>query len=366
MAEDVERIELFVAHHIPDLTTAMVLSSVLLFLIPASVYLSLHVPSYPQYVPTILLFLILGGGIFFPMMKLMWISGLLRQNTSGVSLVDEILLKEEISEPEHPEPPQTTEQGIPVEFRNVNFAYGNTPILKDVSFLAAPGTVTALVGPSGAGKSTVAMLTARFWDIQEGEILIGGIPIKNIPTETLMQTISFVFQDTMLFFDTIEENIRMGNKSASFEEVVSAAKSAQCHSFIEQLENGYLTLVGEGGTYLSGGEAQRISLARVILKNAPIVLLDEATAFADPENEGKILESFSHLIRGKTVLVIAHRLSTITSADQILVIDGGIIAEQGKHRDLLAKNGIYKRMWDSYTQSREWTLFADKKSMEII
>lgn len=335
-----------------------VLSSVLLFLIPASAYLVYYAPSYSEYIPKVLLFLILGGGIFFPMMKLMWISGLLMQNTSGVSLMDEILYKEEISEPEQPETPWNAS----VEFQSVEFSYETTPILKGISFLAKPGTVTALVGPSGAGKSTVAMLAARFWDIQGGEILIGGVPIKSIKTERLMETISFVFQDNMLFFDTIEENIRMGNKTAPLEEVKAAAKAAQCHSFIEQLEDGYQTLVGEGGTYLSGGESQRISLARAILKNAPIVLLDEATAYADPENEGKILESFSHLIQGKTVLVIAHRLSTIVSADQILVVDKGVISERGNHEDLVAQNGIYKAMWEAYSQSREWILTADRNS----
>ena len=194
-----------------------------------------------------------------------------------------------------------------MEFRDVSFAYDSTPVLKAVSFIAHPHG-TALVGPSGAGKSTVAMLAARFWDIQEGEILVGGVPVKEISIPVLMDNVAFVFQDNTLFFDTIEENIRMGNQEATFEEVTRAAEAAQCHTFIEALPDGYQTLVGEGGTYLSGGEAQRIALARAILKDAPIILLDEATAFADPENEGKILDAFSHLTKGKTVLVIAHRL----------------------------------------------------------
>jgi len=329
-----------------------ILSSVLLFLIPTATYFLVNSPSYPVFVPKALMFLILGGGMFFPMMKLMWMSGFMMQNMSGITLVDEILNKEEIAEPEKPQIPCDSS----VEFRNVAFAYDQTPILKGISFKAEPGTVTALVGPSGAGKSTVAMLTARFWDIQGGDILIGGVSIRNISTEKLMESVSFVFQDNMLFFDSLEENIRMGNKTASFEQVQAAAKAAQCHEFIEKLPAGYKTLVGEGGTYLSGGEQQRIALARAILKNAPIVLLDEATAYADPENEGKILESFSHLIKGKTVMVIAHRLSTITGADQILVVDKGEIAERGKHDELLAKSGIYKQMWDAYSQSREWTI----------
>lgn len=329
-----------------------IISSVLLFLIPISIVLLLNSPSYPAYIPTILLFLILGGSIFFPMLKIMWIGSLVTQNSVGVGLIDDILDKPEIENTKDSKQPQDGS----IEFKNVYFSYDEKSVINDISFKAPPGTVTALVGPSGAGKSTVAMLTARFWDITSGDILIGGVSIKDINTSVLMDNISFVFQDNMLFFDTIEENIRMGNKKATFEDVVKAAKAAQCHEFIENLDNGYATLVGEGGTYLSGGEQQRIALARAILKDAPIVLLDEATAYADPENESKILDSFSHLIKGKTVMVIAHRLSTITNADQILVIDKGVIAERGKHEDLIANKNIYARMWNTYMQSRDWAL----------
>ena len=333
------------------------LSSTILFLVPVAAFLLLKAPSYVDYLPTVFLFLILGGGMFFPLLKLLYMSGYLNQNTLGVNLIDSILYKQEIAEPEKPRRPA----GASVEFRDVTFAYDEKPVLKNVSFLAEAGSVTALVGPSGAGKSTIGMLAARFWDVSDGEIRIGGVPVQNIRTRDLMEHVAFVFQDNMLFFDTIEENIRMGNNSASFEAVVEAAGAAQCQGFIESLENGYRTLVGEGGTYLSGGEQQRIALARAILKDAPIVVLDEATAYADPENEGRILEAFSHLIHGKTVLVIAHRLSTITNADQILVVDGGIIAERGRHADLLAQNGLYSRMWRAYTQSREWVLTARKE-----
>jgi len=334
-----------------------VLSATILFLIPVGVYLLVRAPVYAEFIPTFFLFLIVGGGVFFPLLKLLYMSGFLNQNTLGVSLIDDILLIPEISEPETPKRPE----GATVEFRDVTFAYDKKPVLRNVSFVAEAGGVTALVGPSGAGKSTIGMLTARFWDVTAGEIRNGGAPIRNIPTADLMNNVAFVFQDNMLFFDTIEENIRMGNTSASFEAVVGAARAAQCHGFIQSLENGYQTLVGEGGTYLSGGEQQRIALARAILKNAPIVVLDEATAYADPENEGRILEAFSHLIRDKTVLVIAHRLSTIVNADRILVVDNGIIAEQGRHADLVARNGIYGRMWRTYTQSREWVLTSRRE-----
>ena len=328
------------------------LSATLLFIIPAAIYFLLKAPSYSNYISTVLIFLILGGGIFFPMHKLLWMTNMLRQNTIGVDLIDKILQKEEITDPDEPQTPRDAS----IEFANVSFAYDKIQVLNNVSFTVPPGTVTALVGVSGAGKSTIAMLTARFWDIEDGEIRIGGSNIKQIRTEDLMNIVSFVFQDNMLFFDTIEENIRMGNKTATKDNVIAAAKAAQCHDFIMQLEKGYDTLVGEGGTYLSGGEAQRVALARAILKDAPIILLDEATAYADPENKGKILDSFSQLIKGKTVMVIAHRLSTIRNAEQILVIDKGTVAELGKHDELIALGGLYKNMWDIYSRSREWKL----------
>lgn len=329
-----------------------ILSSALLFIIPVAIWLLVGSNSLVAFVPVVLMFLLFGVAIFFPVLKLLWIGSFMNQNNMGIEKIDDILYMDEIEEPATPMQPKDSS----VEFRNVYFAYDTTPILKDVSFIASPGTVTALVGPSGAGKSTVAMLTARFWDIQSGEILIGGVPVKKISTSVLMDNVAFVFQDNMLFFDTIEENIRMGNKAATFEDVAQAACAAQCHDFIEALPNGYKTLVGEGGTYLSGGEAQRIALARAVLKKSPIILLDEATAFADPENEGKILEAFSHLIKGKTVLVIAHRLGTITNADSILYVDKGVIAEQGTHEQLLALKGAYARMWDTYNRAKEWII----------
>jgi ATP-binding cassette subfamily B protein len=335
----------------------ILLSSVLLFVIPVAVLLLLNSESYSAYIPTVLLFLILSGGMFFPMLKLMWIGGMMSQNNVGISMIDEVLNKEEITEPESEENPKDAS----IVFENVSFAYDTSQILNQVSFTAKPNTVTALVGPSGAGKTTIAMLAARFWDINSGEIRIGNVPIQKIKVSNLMEKIAFVFQENMLFFDTIEENIRMGNQTASFNKVKEAARAAQCHDFIMNLEQGYNTLVGEGGTYLSGGEQQRIALARAILKNAPLVLLDEATAYADPENEGKILESFSHLVKGKTVMVIAHRLSTITNADQILYIDKGKVQEQGTHQELLMMNKEYAHMWQTYSQSREWVIKTKKE-----
>ena len=330
-----------------------ILSSSLLFIVPAATILLIQSPSYESFIPTVFLFFILGAGMFFPMFKLMWMSGVLMQINVGADRIDDILINTpEIPEPENPRMPQDAS----VEFKKVTFSYDTNPVINNISFVAKPNEVTALVGPSGAGKTTIGLLSARFWDVQEGEIIVGGVNIRNMRTEDLMDYVSFVFQDGFMFFDTIEENIRMGNKSASKEDILHAAKTAQCHEFIEELPKGYDTRVGEGGTYLSGGEQQRIALARVILKNSPIVVLDEATAYADPENEGKILDSFAELTKGKTVIVIAHRLSTITNADKILVIDKGTIVEQGKHDELVSNNGLYKKMWDIYSRSRTWRI----------
>jgi ATP-binding cassette subfamily B protein len=329
-----------------------VISSSLVFIIPVAVFLLSRTESYEKLIPTVLLFMVVGGGMFFPFFKLMFIGNYLKQISVGVERVDAILFREEMDE--------TESDGLPadgsMEYEGVSFAYDETPVLKDVSFKALPNTVTALVGPSGAGKTTMGLLAARFWDVDSGAIRMGGVDIRAMKTKTLMTHVSFVFQDGFLFYDTLEENIRMGNKTASREEIVAAAKAAQCHEFIEKLPNGYDTLVGEGGTYLSGGEQQRIGIARAVLKNSPVVILDEATAFADPENEGKILEALARLIRNKTVIVIAHRLSTITEADQILVVDNGEIVERGNHEALKEADGLYRSMWDTYSRSRKWTI----------
>ncbi len=329
-----------------------VISSSLVFILPMAVFLLLRTASYSGYIPTVFLFLILGGGMFFPLFKLMWAGGLMRETTVGLERIDDILRRPEMAEPERSVQPADSA----LEFKNVTFAYNTVPVLENISFVAEPDTVTALVGPSGAGKTTIGHLCARFWDVQEGEILVGGVNIKDIRTEELMDYISFVFQDTFLFFDTIEENIRMGNSGAIQEEVVRAARAAQCHEFITDLPQGYKTLVGEGGTYLSGGEQQRIALARVILKNSPIVVLDEATAFADPENEGKILAAFAEFTRNKTVIVIAHRLSTIAAADKIITVDKGTVVEQGRHEELVREQGLYTKMWETYSRARDWAI----------
>ena len=231
-----------------------------------------------------------------------------------------------------------------IEFKDVAFSYGDEDVLKGISFTADKDQMIALVGESGSGKTTIANLLARFWDVNEGEVLFRGTNIKDIPMETLMNHISMVFQKVYLFEDTILNNIAMGKDDATMEEVIEAAKKARCYDFIMQLPYGFETIVGEGGTSLSGGEAQRISIARCILKDAPLIILDEATASIDADNERYIKEGMNELCRNKTVLVIAHRLNTIRSADKILVIDHGKIAEEGTHDELMEKKGLYSHM----------------------
>ncbi len=339
----------------------VLISSSAVFVLPIVIYLLYSAPSadYGTMVSTVFLFLFVGMGISLPLYKLLYMASSLTQIKTGLEGIDGILNSKEISEPEEIKEPDDSS----VEFNNVSFSYGTQTVLKDVSFSAAPGTVTALVGPSGGGKSTIANLIGRFWDVETGEVCIGGINIKDMPVENLNNMVSTVFQDVFLFFDTIEENIRMGNKEASFEEVVSAAKAAQIHDFIETLPAGYKTLIGEGGTYLSGGEQQRIALARIILKDSPIIVLDEATAYADPENEARIQDALSVVLKDKTVIVIAHRLYTITDADRILVVNEGRIEEAGTHRELLDKNGLYSFLWDIHTKARDWNIDTDKEDV---
>lgn len=247
-------------------------------------------------------------------------------------------------------------QGHDIEFKDVCFAYDKADVLKDVSFTAKEGEVTALVGPSGSGKSTCARLAARLWDINSGTIKVGGIDISTIDPEVLLRDYSMVFQDVVLFDDTVMENIRLGRRNATDDEVIAAAKAANCDEFVNRLAQGYNTLIGENGSKLSGGERQRISIARALLKDAPIVLLDEATASLDVENETKVQEALSRLLVGKTVLVIAHRMRTIEAADKIIVLADGKVAEQGSPNELISQNGLFSRMVKLQQQSSNWKL----------
>ena len=249
-----------------------------------------------------------------------------------------------------------TPKGHDIVFENVSFAYDNKTVLKNVSFTAKEGEVTALVGPSGSGKSTCAKLAARLWDIQSGKIKVGGVDISTVDPETLLRDYAMVFQDVILFDDTVMENIRLGKKGASDDEVIAAARAANCEEFINKLPEGYNTSIGENGTKLSGGERQRISIARALLKNAPVVLLDEATASLDVENETHVQEALSRLLSGKTVLVIAHRMRTVAAADKIVVLSGGKVAEQGSPTELMKENTLFRRMSELQSQSEKWQL----------
>ena len=243
-----------------------------------------------------------------------------------------------------------------VEFRNVSFRYSGAKFdaLSNVSFSVKPGETVALVGPSGGGKTTAAGLISRFWDVTSGEIRVGGVNVKNIKKSKLMETVSYVFQDSRLLKTSILENVRLSKPSASRKEVENALHKAQCDDIIAKLPDGIDTVIGTKGAYLSGGEQQRIAIARVMLKDAPIIVLDEATAFADPENEFLVQRSFEELSKNKTVIMIAHRLSTVKNADRIFVMKDGRVSESGTHKALTEKNGIYAKMWQDYQESVSW------------
>ena len=252
---------------------------------------------------------------------------------------------------------QKTNNGYDIVFDHVGFKYSDdTDVLKDVSFTAKQGEVTALIGPSGGGKTTISRLAARFWDVSEGKITLGGEDISKIDPETLLSDYSIVFQDVILFNNSIKENIRIGREGASDEDIMRAAKLANCEEFINKLPNGYDTFIGENGSELSGGERQRISIARAFLKDAPIILLDEATASLDAENETVIQEALSRLIKDKTVLIIAHRMRTIANADHIVVLKDGVVAEQGSPEELSAYDSIYSKMTSQQRMSQSWTM----------
>ena len=246
-----------------------------------------------------------------------------------------------------------------IELEHVSFSYGGENVIRDVSVKIPEGTTCALVGPSGSGKTTLVSLVARFWDVQEGNIRIGGYDVKEYTCDSLLRNFSIVFQNVYLFEDTIENNIKFGASDATHEMVVKAAKKACCHDFISELPEGYQTLVGEGGASLSGGERQRISIARAILKDAPIVILDEATASVDPENERELQQAIAELTKDKTILMIAHRLSTIRNADQILVLDKGCIVQQGTHQALMQQDGLYRRFVDIRKQAIGWQISVE-------
>ncbi|MDR2770678.1 MAG: ABC transporter ATP-binding protein/permease [Clostridiales Family XIII bacterium] len=351
----------------PMILFMLVIQNVYLFLIPVIILLSGGAADYTAFALASVFYLVFSVSLATPFTKLMYVSQLGRQIADGVERMDKILDVLPLAETSSPK----TADGYTVSFEDVTFTYNGEDeavALSHVSFTAKQGEITALVGPSGSGKSTLAHLIPRFYDVAEGAVKIGGTDIRDMESDYLMRIVSFVFQDVFLFKQSIADNILIGNRDATREEVIAAAKAAQCHEFVERLPMGYDTVIGTRNIHLSGGERQRIVIARAILKNAPILVLDEATAFADPENEQKIQLAFRELMRDKTVIIIAHRLSSVRGANKIVVIDEGRVVEEGRHDALVEARGRYSRMWEQYLRATEWALAAreEARAKEVV
>ncbi|KLU71477.1 MAG: hypothetical protein RHS_2792 [Robinsoniella sp. RHS] len=322
-----------------------------LLLIPAALYIA-SVSDGWGVIPNFIFYALFAPACGNMINRIMYASQSVMEANEAVFKMEEVLSQEPLKNATY----TTAPSDGTVEFKDVTFTYpkATRPALSHISFRVAGGQTVALVGPSGGGKTTAASLIPRFWDVLEGQVKIGGVDVREIDNRLLMDQVAFVFQDTRLFKQSLLDNIRAAKPEASREQVLRAAHAAQCDDILEKLPDGLDTVVGTKGIYLSGGEVQRIALARAILKDAPIIVLDEATAFADPENEAQIQKAFESLIRGKTVLMIAHRLSTIQNADNILVMDNGKITECGTHGELLEKQGLYAKMWRDYQKSAKW------------
>jgi len=334
-------------------TLTTLLSAMYLVLIPVGILIGQHTGNYRAFASSFIFYLIFVPAIGNILMKLIYAMANAANIAGNVDLIDEVLMESEIKDSGK----NLSPKGHEIEFKNVTFSYDDKKqVLNNISFKAMENKVTAIVGSSGGGKSTIASLIPRFYDPKDGEILIGGVNIKDMKMEKLMDEVSFVFQDNFLFETSILENIRMGRKDATVEEVKAAAKAARCDEFIEKLPNGYDSIYGAKGTKLSGGQIQRIAIARAIVKNAPILVLDEATSFSDAENEYLIQQALNELMKNKTVIMIAHRLSTIMNAHNILVVEDGKIIESGKFNELLEKNGRFYKLWENYNAANVWKL----------
>ena len=351
----IDEYEKWVISYTKDLRLPMMfytaaVNGVFAFLIAGGLLFTTHGVT-PEFLLNLLFYIIITPVISLTLTKIMYMSENKMVVADALSRIDSVLDAEPVpafGQPQHP-------QNSSVTLRDVHFSYdGKAEVIKGVSMDIKPGQTVALVGPSGGGKSTLASLICRFFDVQGGSVSIGGADVRAIPKEELMDTVAFVFQNSKLLKGTILDNVRLGRPDATEEEVLAALKTAQCMDIIEKFPEGIHTVIGSKGVYLSGGEQQRIAIARAVLKNAPVLILDEATAFADPDNEAKVQAAFARLAKGKTVLMIAHRLSTVANADCIYVVQDGRITETGTKDELCAQNGLFARMWQDYQASVQW------------
>ena len=327
------------------------------FLVPAALLIApgaLAQGSFALFVTNFAFYAVFSAVISTALAKIMFAAGGLTQAGDALKRINEVLSAPTLPTCDSPETPTDNT----IVFDGVTFTYegAEQPALDGVSFAVEPGQTVALVGPSGGGKTTAASLVPRFWDVDGGAVRVGGVDVRNIDPHELMDRVAFVFQNTHLFSTTVLENVRAARPDATREQVLEALHAAQCDDILAKLPEGVDTRIGSDGTYLSGGEQQRVALARAILKDAPIVVLDEATAFADPENEALIQKAFVHLMQGRTVIMIAHRLSTVVGADRIVVLDQGRVVEQGTHAELVAAGDLYARMWADYQTAAQWKI----------
>ena len=347
---------------VPQSINLTVTEGAFLFLVPVVLFLApgaLETGDFEGFVTNFAFYAVFSAILSTALARIMFAASGMMLADTALGRIQPVMDAPTLPAPDKPQTPKDNR----VVFRDVSFTYdgAQTPALSHLSFTAEPGETVALVGPSGGGKTTAASLIPRFWDVDEGTVEVGGVDVRQIDPHVLMDQVAFVFQNNRLFKASILENVRAARPNASREQVLAALEAAQCSDILEKLPQGLDTVIGTEGTYLSGGEAQRVALARAILKDAPIVVLDEATAFADPENEALIQKAFARLTKGRTVIMIAHRLSTVVGADKILVLDNGQLIEQGAHKELIVAGGLYTQMWTDYNQAIRWKMESGKE-----
>ena len=348
---------------VPQAVNLTATEGAFVFLVPAALLLApaaLRSGNFAGFVTNFAFYAVFSAIISTALARIMFAASGMMLAQTALGRINQVMSAPVLPVTDHPKKPMDNR----VEFENVSFTYegAEVPALDQVSFRVEPGQTIALVGPSGGGKTTAASLIPRFWDVTSGRVKVGGVDVRETDPHVLMDQVAFVFQNNRLFKASILENVRISRPDATRQEVEEALMAAQCGDILEKLPDGMDTVIGTEGTYLSGGEQQRVALARAILKNAPIVVLDEATAFADPENEALIQKAFARLTQGKTVIMIAHRLSTVVSADQIIVLAEGRVAEQGTHEELVSRNGLYAKMWKDYNQAVQWKISAGEEA----